>query len=195
VSRNELAAPVALERYLARLATALAALPESERREILRETRSHVLERALRSPDRATEAVLAELGPPADYARPFLPEAGRALGTPTSALHRLALVATAGWRTFPILAVVLASYTVAVSAFAIAVWKIVEPDGTGFWVNDLAGERPSFGLAVSDPRQKGREVLGYWLVPIGLGIAAGIHVAMSALLRRVLRRDRRSTDD
>ncbi len=49
----------------------------------------------------------------------------------------------------------------------------------------------SVHVAVSHPNQEGREVLGYWLVAITLGIAVAIHLAMSALLRRVLRSESR----
>jgi hypothetical protein len=182
-----------LDRYLSRLEAELGAVPPSDRREILLETRSHVLDRTSRSPSRSVEEVLAELGAPEEYARQFLrdeepaPPAAPRLGT----LHRLARLAAGGWRTLPLLSFVLASYAIAVFAFAIGFWKLVEPDATGLWINDFGGGRRSVLLGVSNPNQKGREVLGYWLVLIAFGISVSIHLAMSALLRRVLRNEPR----
>lgn len=179
-----------LERYLSRLEAELAAVPAPDRREILLETRSHVLERTSRSPSRSVEDILAELGPPEDYARQFLAEPEPRRTARPGALRGIARLATGRWTTLPLFFVVIGAYAVAALAFAIGVWKLIEPNGTGLLINDFGGGRRSVHLVVSDPRQQGREVLGYWLVPIALGISVGIHLAMSALLRRVLRSDR-----
>jgi hypothetical protein len=46
-------------------------------------------------------------------------------------------------------------------------------------------------FVLSDPNHGGRDVLGYWLVPLALLVAVGTHLALSALLRRVLRTSER----
>jgi hypothetical protein len=187
MTRSQSSRSSELDRYLARLDSELARLPALERQEILRETRSHTLERTRRAPFPAIDDVLAELGPPPDYARRFLPDAEASRSGQQGVIHRLASVATGRLVRLPLLFVVLGGYSIAFIAFAIAVWKIVEPDGTGLWVSDLADERRSIQFVVSDPRHTGREVLGYWLVPIGIGIAFAIHLLLSRLLTRVLR--------
>jgi hypothetical protein len=193
---TEVRGTAALDTYLARLDAALAPLPAAERRDILLETRSHVAERTRRDPAGSVEAVLAELGPPEAYARQFLPEPDvprpvspeRPSAPPSDALRAIARLATGGWTRLPLLFVVALAYGVAGFSLLLALWKLVEPDATGIWVHQ-AGQRRSVQLMVSDPNRPGREVLGYWLVPIALGITAAIHLVMSALLRRLLRRD------
>ncbi len=156
------------------------------------ETRSHVLERTRRSPSISVEEVLAELGSPAHYARQFLPDDDPAPRPERPVvLHGLARLTDGGWTRVPLLLLVLAAYAVAVVAFVLGVWKLVEPNATGLWVNDLGGGRRTVELVASDPNRKGREVLGYWLVAIALSISIAIHLAMSALLRRLLRDDAR----
>ncbi|MFN2566744.1 MAG: hypothetical protein ABR499_17240 [Gemmatimonadaceae bacterium] len=181
----------ALDRYLVRLEAELRNVPPADRREILLETRSHVLERTSRAPSRSVKEVLAELGPAEEYARQFLPDSEPQQTDRPGVLRGIAYLATGRWTTLPLFFVVIGAYAVAALAFAIGVWKLVEPNATGLWITDLGGGRRSVGLVVSDPNQKGREVLGYWLVPLALGISVTIHLAMSALLRRVLRTDAR----
>jgi hypothetical protein len=175
----------ALDQYLDRLDSALTGVPPHERNDILREMRSHVIERTRRAPFPDVEQVLSELGPPAAYARQFLPETELVPTTSRAVLPQVAQLVGGGWRTLPLLLVVLTSYAVGIVAFAIALWKLIEPDGTGLWINELGSGRRSISLMISDPRQEGREVLGYWLVPIGMGIAVLVHLGMSALLKRV----------
>lgn len=62
-----------VEGYLERLSAALSALPESDRREIVEETRSHIADRwGDLDPEAAERAALADLGPPEAYAAAFL---------------------------------------------------------------------------------------------------------------------------
>jgi hypothetical protein len=191
MNRTEAGESPGLDRYLARLEAELRNVPLADREEILLETRSHVLERTSRSPSRSVEDVLSELGPPDAYARRFFPEADpEPVGRPV-VLGGIARLATGPWMTIPLFVVVIGAYAVATAAFLIAVWKLVEPNATGLWITELEGGRRSAQLIVSDPHQKGREILGYWLVPLGLGVAGAIHLAMSALLRRMYRGDAR----
>jgi uncharacterized membrane protein len=182
--------PPGLDAYLARLEGALAPLPAAERQEILLETRSHVVEQLRRAPDRGAADVLAELGPPEAYARQFLPEPDEPRpGPPAGTLHRLARLATGGLRTIPLLFLVVSAYAVALFAFLLALNKLLEPEATGLFF-ELRGKRGVM-FVLSDPNHGGRDVLGFWLVPLALLVSLAIHLAMSALLRRVLRTDAR----
>ena len=191
MSRADGSPAPALEAYLSRLDTALAALPDAERREILLETRSHAIERTHRT-SRDVAAVLSELGPPEAYARRFLAErdAGPAPPPPPrpDSLRAIARLATGGWTRLPLLFVVVLAYGAAAGLVIVAVWKFFEPDAVGLWGGQV-GVRNRWAVGVSDPNMPGRELLGYWIVPVALVIAAAIHLVMSALLRRLLRRD------
>jgi len=166
-------------------------VPAEERREILLETRSHVLERTARAPA-PVEAVLAELGPPEAYARQFLadaePPADAAPATPApDVVQGFARLATGRWTALPLLLVVVTGYAFALLLFLLAVSKLLEPDTTGLYLSDARG-RPAFLIVWSDPGFGGREVLGHLFAPLALAIAAALHLLLRALLRRVARR-------
>jgi hypothetical protein len=170
--------------YLARLEAALASAPPAERREILLETQSHVLDRARRSPWERVEDVLAELGAPEAYARQFLPDA--AAPAPDNALRAIARLAGGGWASLPALFAVATAYAVAVLALFMAAWEMRQPDTVGLWIGTgTEGRRILLGSNLSGWNM--REVLGGSLVPLALLVAATIHLAVSALLQRMLR--------
>jgi len=178
--------PAPLKAYLARLEAALASAPPAERREILLETQSHVFERARRSPWERVEDVLAELGAPEAYARQFLPEAAVPAPTPDNTLEATARVAGGGWAALPMLFAVATAYAVAVLALFMAAWELHEPETVGLWIG-TGPEGRRFLLGSNLSGRNMREVLGGSLVPLALLVAATIHLAVSALLRRLLR--------
>jgi uncharacterized membrane protein len=190
VSRRELEQSARLESYLARIEATLADVPRMDRREIVLETESHVAEQLRRAPARSIDAVLAELGPPEVYARRFLPETDASQRRP-SALRGLARLTAGGIVTLPLLLLVLSAYTVAVLTLAAAVAKVLAPEHLGLWISDGAPGARRIVLGIADePLPAAREVLGYWLIVPLLLISTTIHVAVSALLKRVLRHDR-----
>jgi hypothetical protein len=191
VNRGDARGPRELESYLSRLEAELARVPVPDRQEILLETRSHVMERMRRAPSTSVDDVLSELGPPEAYARPFLPEAPTPSHRP-GALAGIARLATGGWPTAPLLCIVAFAYSVAVLWVLIAVTKLTDPSDTGLWIDPASGRIRSFGVGMSEANRRGREVLGYWLVPIALLIAYAIHRGVAALLRRLLRDEGRS---
>jgi hypothetical protein len=190
VPANDTSASTALQEYLNRLDAALARLSETERREILLETRSHVAEQARRSPMLSVPEILRELGEPEDYARTFIaggdPPAPGRLG----ALHGIARLATGSWTALPLLLFVLCCYSVAVFMLFVVFLEILEPATTGLWVEQTAtGRNVDFTLSGPLTPGRGPDVLGAWLIVIALSTAAIIHIAMSALLRRVMPRE------
>src|SRR5687768_17447940 len=168
---------------------ALAGLSPAERREILLETQSHVAEQARRSPMLSVPEILQELGEPEAYARTFVDGNATPLRRP-GVLHGIARLATGSWTALPVLLFVLCCYSVAVAMLFIAVNEVHEPETTALYVTQGAKGR-TVAFAVSDPTiiGKGGDVLGGWLIPIALSIAAIIHLAMRALLRRVVTRE------
>ena len=187
---NDTSASTSLQSYLSRLDAALGRLSDPERREILLETRSHVAEQAQRSPMSSVPEILAELGEPEAYARTFLVDQEPVPVRRLSALHGLARLATGRWTALPLLLFVLCCYSVAVLLLFVAVNEIIEPAATALIVKRGAAGT-TIGFSLSDPSIAGQggDVLGGWITPIALSIVAVIHLAMSALLRRVLRRE------
>jgi hypothetical protein len=182
VTRPGTREPAALDAYLSKLESALAQLSPGERRDILLETRSHVVDRATRPPFLDVDDALAELGPVETYARQFLPEQPPST-TRRSAALGLAQLIGSGWSALPLLALVAVAYFIAVFLFLLAVGKLVEPEATGLF----AGPKHVY-LYWSSPNPAGRDVLGLWFAPIALLGSLLIHLSVSALLRRVARR-------
>lgn len=173
----------ALQQYLSRLEAELAAVPEADRREILLETRSHVLDRTRRTPSLSVDQALAELGPAERYARQFLSASAKPARRP----GLIARLAGQRWMGLVLLLPVVAAYSVAVFAVLLAINKMLEPANTGVWIHN-PGERFRLELVISSPGARpGREALGLWLVPLMLALALGVHLAVRAVLRRFLR--------
>jgi hypothetical protein len=98
----------------------------------------------------------------------------------------MARVAGGGWAALPTLFAVATAYAVAVLALFMAAWELRQPDTVGLWIGTgTEGRRFLLGSNVSGRNM--REVLGGSLVPLALLVAATIHLAVSALLRRLLR--------
>ena len=179
---------VGLRAYLARVEDELSMIPEADRREILLETRSHVVEQMRRAPSRPMRDVLAELGPPDAYARQFLREAGVPQLPPAHNLQLLGRIAAGRRTSLPLLFLVVCAYAVAVMALVLAATKVVAPDSIGVWIREIPHE-PRYLVGITDRAPEGREVLGYWLIVPLLVIAASIHLGVSRLLKHALRSD------
>jgi hypothetical protein len=159
------------EAYLQELTVELAALPWGEREEIVREARSHILERLSRH-EGDLDVILQDMGPPARYAASFLE--GRDPDAPTAPASGTPLQRT----------VLMAARLVGAALnggagllVLIALYKLAWPGRMGVWREpptvpgkDLHLE---FGFGV-DIVPAGREILGYWLVPLALAAAAAL---------------------
>lgn len=175
-----------LEAYLVRLDAALRALPAEEREEIVLETRSHILDSLRLAGDRAV--VFTELGPPELYARSFLD----ALDEPESNVVRtpraptlLLRLAAGGAGAFIALNLMVAAYGLALVLLLLAGLKLLHPERVGVWI-DPTTRSYSVALTGSSGAPAGSEVLGWWLVPITLTLAALLYVATTRLTRAVI---------
>ena len=183
-----------LEVYLGELGAALGGLPPDARTEILAELRSHVRDSAgsgLAEP--AVAAALARLGPAAELAARYEAEGlfARAERSHSpwllaSALARLASESLIG--AFALIGLV-CGYLLAVSFFLAALSKPFAPSRTGLWL--LPGGELSLHLGWVTGAQTGRELLGWWIVPLGLLLGAATCWATPRLARRAIRRSRR----
>ncbi|MGH9868642.1 MAG: HAAS signaling domain-containing protein [Candidatus Polarisedimenticolia bacterium] len=171
-----------LNRYLSDLRARLRRLPDAEASEIVEELRSHVLDSVTGRPmgDGEVAAVLQRLGDPGELAELYLTDRllvrAAASWSPWLLLAALMRAATVSAAAFFALMGLTAAYVAAASFFLAALLKPFTPGRVGLWRLDR-GEyslRLGFGSVTG-----GEELLGWWIVPIGLAAgAAGIWLAM-----------------
>ena len=168
--------------FLAELSAALRALPQADRAEIVREIESHLSERA-KAGD--LDAALAALGRPQAFARNYLEDRAltQALTRPNpttllfAVLNRSGRSALAGIVGFAACMLYLFSGSFAL----LVVLKQVTPANVGWW--DAPGHL-MFG-AIYGTHPAGRELLGYWIVPIAAGAAVCCYLGATKLLKMV----------
>jgi DNA-binding transcriptional ArsR family regulator len=161
-----------LEGYLEDLRARLRGLPDPEVVEIVEELRSHVRESTPSGgrEDGEVAAVLERFGSAAELASLYvedrlLARAGRSRSpwVLLSSLFRWATLSVAGFFAFLGL---LTGYVLSLSFLIAALHKPIAPDRVGLWrVEDSISLRLGFGFGNPAP---GDELLGFWIVPIGL---------------------------
>lgn len=187
-----------IDAYLAELRRCLGELPPQEIHEILQEIRGHILERAEASGELTEDrlvAILKALGRPNEIAPMYQVDAvvakARASFSPRvvmRGIHRWSMVSVWGLAFFVIGVI---GYATGAALILAGVGKIVAPSHFGAWV----GPHTIFNIgANNDP--SARDVLGWWLVPVGLAGGAVLFLAVTRLLRWTLRfaRIRRPTE-
>lgn len=157
------------ERYLLQVRAALRGLPEPEIDDILRELRSHIVESA--SGGTAIDVTLRALGDPVDVAKAYRADNAMAQAecvcSPLVILQALRHTSKSRWGCFVITALYCFAYTFVVILLSAAIVKILAPAHTGLFYTP--GNLLSFHLIVDgSPPPGARELLGWWLVPIGL---------------------------
>jgi uncharacterized membrane protein len=169
--------------YLERLERALRPLPPTERDAVGAEIRSHIAERSA-APDAPIAAILAALGEPEDLARAYLEDHEMA-----AALHRaspgrlLASILGRATRSLTALAVGLTAvilYALGLSFALVAIMKPIAPANVGLWRGP-----GSFSMGfLASPGPSTSELLGLWIVPLGLIAAVICYLAATALIKR-----------
>ena len=178
----------ALDAYLAELGRVLAPLAEDERREILQEIRAHLTDSAAAEPgddaQRAASAI-GKLGSARVVGQAYLSDSllERASHGLRPGLTAMGLVsALGGGLGMTALGLVFAFGYLALTIIAIAtIGKLFVP-ASGLWFHDTGGWSLSFQTMPDS-----REVLGWWIVPIGTGLVVGVWLALNRLLRLMLR--------
>ena len=187
-----------IDGYLAELRQCLGELPPEEVHEILQEIRGHILERAEASGELTEDrlvAILKALGRPAEIAPLYQVDSvmARARGSFSPrvvmrGIHRWSMVSVWGLVLFVVGVV---GYAAGFGLILGGLGKIIAPHAVGAWV----GPHTVFDIGVNnDPTA--RDVLGWWLVPVGLAGGAAIVIATTRVLRWTLRfaRIRRPTE-
>jgi hypothetical protein len=201
-------AELRIESYLSRMLKHLRRRPAGNWNESVAELRSHIVERATvggEMTEARVEAVLRCLGSPEDLAEQYLTDAlpwdsevNRARSGNAHELSRWAeLIGTS----VPVLLFATFGYFLGAALLICALSKLFHPDSAGLWsIPDLHDINVSLRLGFSGrhPPVGSVDLLGWWVIPIGLlsgyvMLTIGTHLALWTL--RLFRRFRAETRD
>ena len=183
-----------IDAYLRQVHTGLRGLPESEVTDILSELRVHILDRcapAGEASDAAIDSALHALGRPEQIAALYVAEnlSSRAESSrsPWMILRSVFHWSTLSVKGFGIFMVCVIGYAFGLSFFLAALIKPFNPHAVGFW---MSNDHDNFSLHLGGTDHPGyeRELLGWWLIPIGCSLGGGTillttHFALWALRR------------
>jgi uncharacterized membrane protein len=177
-----------VDAYLARLRRSLGVIPPEDVNEILREIRSHILERAeARDPltDAALAQVLTELGSPEEIGPHYQTEAlvtrARSSFSPGLILATTLRWAMKSFVGFMALLFGLFGYGLAFGFLFCAVAKPFRPSDVGLWITESGAVLGTSDLPAAT------EVLGWWIIPIGLQAGALALIVTTLVLRYLLK--------
>lgn len=177
--------------YLAALRKQLAALPAEDVEEILRELRGHIAERAAESERgrhmTSVAEILRQLGTPEQIGSLYSADAIVAHARETFS-PALIIRTTLRWASKTVAGcmaslVGLIGYSIGAGLILCAVLKPFLPNDIGLWLNSSDG----FVLGVEVPRPHGHELLGWWIIPYGLGVGVAFILGTTVFLRWMLR--------
>jgi hypothetical protein len=168
-----------IDAYLNVLRKHLRHLNEKDSCDIVEEIRSHILDKAASAGEITADSIasaLAALGDPEDLASQYVTDnllmraqVARSPWLILRSLFRWAGLSIAG---FCILMSSLIGYSLAGSLVLCAFLKPFHPLTDGLWLLNHSSDPQSFSLRLgfSSVPVDGREVLGWWLIPIGLAL-------------------------
>ena len=182
-----------IDTWMDTLRARLAGLPPAAIEEIVAELQSHVHESLREGTE--SEALLARLGTPEEIAALYRADrllgrsgGGRSPWLLVTSVARWATVSVAGC--FALLGLV-AGLWVAASFGIAAVTKLFSPGRVGLW--RLPGGEYSLRLGLlAGSRPEGQELLGFWLIPIGIAAGALVWWVTMRLVRAAGARWRKS---
>lgn len=176
-----------IEAYLSRLRQCLRGLNDEEAREIIEELRSHIIEKSAADGQitvDAVDAALAGLGDPEELASQYTmdnllaqAEVSRSPFRILKSLLHWASLSIAGF--FALLGSILGYFFGAVFML-VAGLKLFHPHTAGLWAipNSSGDVELSFRLGFGSAPAGGKDLLGWWIVPIGW-IAGGALVMLT----------------
>jgi len=182
-----------IDAYLRSVRAGLRELPQPEIMDILNELRAHIEEKA--GPDAAVvdiDSVLRSLGSPEQIAALYVAEdlVSRAESSraPWTILRSLYYWATLSVKGFAVFSICLIGYAFSACFLISALMKPIHPQGVGLWTSNVPGAYSLHVGGSSGPAGQEREVLGWWLVPIGCSLGGGTillttHFALLSLRR------------
>lgn len=173
--------------YLARLERALAGVPPTERVEIVREIRAHILDSIAGSsdPPGATDRVLRLLGTPEDLANRYAAESlftrARYSFSPLLLVHTSWRWAKLGMRGMAAFFLAIFGYSLALG-LTISVFAKPFIPGVGLWFG-----REGLNVGVPSHRAMNHELLGQWFVPVIAVCAFAAAIGTTQALRWLIR--------
>ncbi len=190
-----------IDTFLANLRGGLRGLNEADADEILKELRSHIADKASATgeiSEASVDSAIEALGSPRDLAKEYMTdevlsrmEASRSPLRMLDGLFSWASLSVAG---FFALVGSLAGYGFGLLCMLIAVLKPFHPQAAGLWkFLDKTGDTEfSLRLGFGPAPQNGQELLGWWIVPIGLGVGFVCLLLTTSFARWCVRQVRRS---
>lgn len=190
-----------IEVYLAKLRMRLRGMDDDDVREIVQELRAHIADKANVSGEVTAATVssaLGALGSPEELASQYLTDAllsraeiSRSPIRVLEGLFRWARLSIAGF--FAMLGAIV-GYFLGIVFVLCALLKPFHPQTAGLWISRDSNNDLSFSIRLgfgSVPVNK-HEVLGWWIVPIGLVVGCGLVMLTTRFALWCARRYRRS---
>jgi hypothetical protein len=168
-----------MDAYLGRLRQRLRGMHREDVQEIVAELRSHILDKAAASGEvtqASVEAALAQLGSPEELASQYMTdhllaraEVSRSPVRILESLFRWASLSVAG---FLVLLGSIVGYFLGGAFILCAALKPFHPESAGLWRIPHGPDDLEFSLRLGfgNPPVGGRELLGWWIVPVGFGV-------------------------
>jgi len=194
-----------IEAYLGRLRGRLRGVNDVEVREIVEELRSHIVDKVTSSGDAsgeitspAVDAALAAMGSPEELASQYLTdnllaraEVSRSPLQILRSLFRWASLSVAG---FFVLLGSLFGYFFGVVFILVALLKPFHPHAAGLWLlpNNAGDSEISFRMGFASAPAGAKDVLGWWIIPIGWLAGGGLVMLTTRVAVWCVRQYRRS---
>jgi hypothetical protein len=172
----------AIDAYLKVLRKRLRGLSEQVSDDVVKEIRSHILDKASlggQMTPASVASVLAGLGSPEELASQYVTDdllaRAQVTRSPWLVLRSLLRWASLSFVGFSVLTFSVLGYFLAGSLALCAMLKPIHPQTAGLWLLPSSAVYSfSLRLGFSSPPVDGRELLGWWIVPIGLALAMGL---------------------
>jgi len=177
-----------IDNYLTALRIHLGPLTIAEREEIIREISAHIRDSA-EEPGVSVESVLARLGPAQRLAAQYrdgllIRRASRSI-SPLLLLRATLRLATKSVSWLFVLFCSVFGYLSGAGFVVIALAKTIAPAHDGVWVQD--GQLVSAGAFIYGVPPMAHEVLGMWIIPLGLTAGSLTLLLTTYLIRSSLR--------
>lgn len=190
-----------IERYLGKLQRRLRGVKDKEVRDIVEELRSHIVDKIAASGEgsgAAVDATLAALGTPEELAQQYL--ADNLLARAEASRSPVQIIENAlRWASLNVggLFVLLGSLTGYFFGLLFMLWAVLKPlhpQTAGLWIGrDSTGDLSiSVHVWAGTAAAGSRDVLGWWIVPIGLLAGCGLAMLTTRLVAWYAQQCRRS---
>lgn len=171
-----------IDAYLKVLRKRLRGLGDQDSRDVVEEIRSHILDKAAAGGEitpGAVESTLAALGSPEELASQYITDdllmRARISRSPWLILRSLCRWAGLSLVGFCVLMLSVFGYFLAGSLALCAMLKPIHPHTAGLWLlPDSSDISLSLALGSGPAPVGGRELLGWWIIPLGLSVGMGL---------------------